>query len=219
MANDKENIGDIYQKAFQDAGWDDPEDEQDWNAIAFQLDKKRFFRFSWTRFNIYYSALIVLSFLFMIFLFVRNIVIEKENSDSRRNTPAVISDSLGSERNSIQTPDATQNNDAKKTSENVNVQKTNSYPGTQIPSGKNQINTADQNQSVNDNVSKTTDSTVTSSNSLNTKPDTSVLNKEKSVVVQNPAPKKPKKIVYITQQDTIKIVDTLRSKKLRNKQK
>lgn len=219
MANDKENIGDIYQKAFQDAGWDDPEDEQDWNAIALQLDKKRFFRFSWTRFNIYYSGLIVLSFLLIIFLFVRHIVIEKEDSDLRHNTPSLISDSLGSERNSIQSSDATQNNDAKKTSENVTIQKTNSYPGTQIPSEKNQVNATDQNQSVKDNISKNVDSVISNSNSLAVKPDTSVLNKEKSVVVQNPAPKKPKKIVYITQQDTIKIVDTLRSKKLRNKQK
>ncbi|MCU0428483.1 MAG: hypothetical protein MUF42_00800 [Cytophagaceae bacterium] len=212
MSKEKGHIGKLYKDAFQHASLNSAQDDQDWAPISNRLDKKRFFRFSLTRFNIYYSSLIAISFLLLLFLLLKSA--RREQGEASYSTQS--SDTSAS-LYQISSHHRSASGANPPVQENTGSIPAKTYPQKNVISQKSNTVLADANNLPPDY--KKLENTITKDSSIkNAAEISSTYYKSDSLIVSNSVSvRKPKKIVYITRQDTIMVIDTLGPKKQRRK--
>lgn len=216
MSKEYRNIGELYKERFEE--FECPGDSSDWNELAYKLDKKEFFKFNISRFNIYYSSLIVITFILSVCVFVRHTILMEEDNNLETVNPvsgerrsaadlgsAIEDDEQGETEVARKNPFYNGSNDGYRDSDNETKNALPSREGTSS-SGSGDAMKKDT------LVRVLTESKVITDTLKKTSASDSISKVKPKV---NP---KPKKIVYITKQDTIVKYDTLRKKK-RNKLK
>lgn len=192
--NEDDILKAIFQKEFKNRH--EIVEEENWDMIAANLEKKRFYKFSFSRFNIFYSALIIFS------VVISLITITKWVSDDS-------SSSLELKPDSAQLSNQTDETKTKTT-----------IPETSISASlhKNTITTplsrgTKDSQQVPKNISSLPDSGSLITNT----PAKSTIDTALSVLPKEKPKPVIRKIVYKIKQDTLIVVDTVRSSKKKKK--
>jgi len=216
MNEDRQNIGNIFKSTLEN--YNAQPEEGEWIMLDQKLTKVSFFRFSFSKFNIYYSILIVSTFIMSSTIFI-NSFINTENKSSLENSPVSIKE------NKIITSDSIKTIDPVASKENVitSNKEINKHDLNDESRGNKDGNKSGNSVKVELNDFQKSSSPQTKdsvlirpSNKLT--PSNSV---EKETITTDPSNKiksdKPKKVVYISKQDTIIVYDTLNRKKPFNK--
>ena len=234
MEQENKTLGGMYKSAFKDL--ETPGADYEWNGIEKRLDRLKFYRLSFTHFNIYYSLLILGCFIASItsathYFLVTAPTVAKYNAIIKR-------DSVYSTTTRTYTiPDVRYPNPIK------TEQAQQSTPTAPMPASVYKENNklkAENNKPVNNNKLK--NAANTSSSNINTSNNTKNKNEERfiiplpkenitaskktdSLVASTPVKsykdtlkplketKTSRKTIYITKQDTIFEYDTLKTKK------
>ncbi len=195
MSAEKKHIDNLFKVKL--AGHASPLPEDIWGGIDDALPKKLFFRFRFEHMNIYYCALIVVCFLFSTVSLVYTLSNKGIDGSERPALTVPLADSsanAGSSYSSFEKTNITSGN-KKKSQQKVNNYSTSSY------SEKSLVGTPLQSDSLGQLVIKDTAASVVEVKNIKVNPFVPT--------------KKMKKIVYVTDYDTIVKIDTLRTKKKR----
>jgi|GEM_PF-5128251 len=231
MAQENKKLGDLYKEAFND--FEAQGNSYDWNDVEKRLDKMKFYKLSFTHFNIYYSLLIVTCFIASLISATHYflVTVPRINSDTAVTATYPNSVKTGDESNKEELNSDTKGNEnneksfkeesdriVKKGNTTSKIKKENllnkDYEGAESVNDKE--NTKNQSNKV-----KKESIIPTSANGNNEilKRDSVTIiphvNKEKDSLKVHKPLKTPKKTVYITKQDTIFEYDTLKTKKNR----
>jgi len=233
MKEENKKLGDLYKDTFKD--FEEPGTGYDWNEVEKRLDKVKFYRLSFTHFNIYYSLLIITCFIASVtsaahYFFVTVPKLNEQYS-------VIITDTV-SVNSTIKIKKTYNNSEAaikgreldnnrllfkKEKSDSPNEQPRSQKPGdNKAAPPKNGIINADpktnypQNFLINDGEAEQSagaeESTIKNDSITNVK---APIPLAKDSLKNKKEPKTIKKTVYITKQDTIFEYDTLKTKKNR----
>jgi hypothetical protein len=194
----KKDIGDLYKDEYSELKADP--DRAVWDSIEFEVEEKKFYRFIWNQFNIYYLSSIVLFSALAIFSFVR--VVSYNGAQPTLNSIYIPQDSIANES-------------SPSTDKSLSVkEKENSIPSIKSIVRKNTISPLNENRDLSSEKGQE-DVHAQSLGKLEVK-DSLVVPMLPPSVVPVPVKKEPKRrVVIIEQRDTIIQIDTLKSKKRR----
>ena len=187
MKTKPENIGEFFKQSLED--FEVKEQGSDWPALGLKLERLKFFTFSLTYFNIYYASIIALTFVF---------------------TSALIIDHFLISGNDIEVVKMNEVEQVQKDGTYVTEKKT-EYPSKENINSKNKESKStkslqEEGISDNKNISLISDSVAAIlADSVKV---LSIPTENKEGIKKIPK----KRIIYITKQDTIIVIDTVKTK-------
>lgn len=206
MENLKDNIGELFSNTFEKH--EIIPEREEWDMLSASLQKRNFFRFNATQFNVYYASTIVFCFLVCLgvgshYTYTHFIKPNKlvENS---LDTPSDSSkEAVSKQRISVENQET-----ANSESSSLSLHESKNATTASSSINKNGKDEVKENQEV-----------TTFSETLNRKDSIHV---QANIPVHKPATKdsakaRPKRILYITKQDTILKFDTLHAPKQKKK--
>jgi hypothetical protein len=233
------DIGNLINERLR--SFEDNDISQDWDEMQLKLHKLKFYKFSFTNFNIYYCSFILISFALASSIFVKSFLwdnsIQQEINSSAINNPSGkeanetkidslrnIEEDVYLKKNNISggntmTDDHTSNvvriessnKGVTSSIKNTNDKITGSQDQMNVLHSNNPstINSSDDHSHITNKTSGNlvSDDKISESNPSTNTGITNIVNDNLNI----PAIKK--NIVYITQQDTVEVFDTLRVKK------
>jgi hypothetical protein len=200
---EKDNIGELFEKTFEDFKAEDIQDE--WIDLDIKLSRSSFKRFSVSEFNIYYASLIIISFLLTTAVAVDRFIINISKYSDAATTTISKTDLLPFSKNPTIIVDSIfVSKDSSHTKSGFEIIDRQTKPN-KIPENKSPLITAND-SADNTNIKKTYIPIPTSD---------SLFIKNSSVLQTIDSVKKRKKTVFIIRQDTIIKYDTLKVKKKR----
>ncbi|WP_028981795.1 hypothetical protein [Sporocytophaga myxococcoides] len=210
---EKSSIENIFKKGLEN--YEIQPDEDEWSAVDLALPRVNFLRFSFVNFNIYYCSLIVLCFLFSALSLIYTL------SGRNARTHATVA----GEKERIEYPafDKSGKTETEKINENsksLATQKVSVVKEKPKEVLKTESLSKDKNNpELNLQIPK-----AIKQDSLENKEKTHPLKVENTIITESSQPEqqkkkdaKKKRIVYITKQDTIIVIDTLSKRKLKRK--
>ncbi len=212
---EKKSIENIFKQGLEN--YEIQPDEDEWSAIDLALPRVNFFRFSFLNFNIYYCSLIVLGFLFSALTLIytlseRNVSTQAAVSGEKKKNEFTTFDIHNDQKGSKQIKKVSKPSDSQKVS--VAKIKPNEVLITEVVS-KNK-STTELNSHIPLDVNK--DTLISKEESQHTIKEVNITTKELSQPEQQKKKEvKEKRIVYITKQDTIIVIDTLSKRKPKRK--
>jgi len=230
MKEDNKKLGDLYKDVFKDL--EEQGTGYDWNDMEKKLDRIQFYRLSFTRFNIYYSLLIITCFIASITSATHYFLVAVPRLNKQNTVIITDSVSVPSSGNTLNDPKTTiENRDLNNTMLQDNKKKTDPK-SEQNYTQKLRENNAIKSQNSTTKAAPTTNypqNFLINDGEMeqNSKADGTKANKDSITSANTPiqqlkdtlkTPKEPKtinKTVYITKQDTIFEYDTLKTKKNR----
>jgi hypothetical protein len=206
MENLKDNIGELFSNAFEKHEII-PEGEE-WDMLSATLQKRNFFRFNATQFNVYYASTIVFCFLVCAgvgshYTYTNFIKLNKQVESSLATPSDSSIEAITKQKISVENQEAA---NAKSTSLPL-VESKNAKTGSSI------INKNDKVEAKENQVLETVSETVKRKDSVHVQATIPV----HKLVSKDSIKAKPKRILYITKQDTILKFDTLHAPKQKKK--
>lgn len=193
MENNPKNIGDLFKTQLDSFSMEGSADE--WVGLDMKLDKMSFFKFHLSHFNVYYAALIGICFSLSSAVFVDHFILHR---DAEALNPITTNEYNAPQE---KTP-ALVITEKEKTNHTVERKE-------EIPQRKKSETAAIEKQNKNSTAVQDV---------LQTNIQKDITKEETVEIPIKKEPIKPtKKVVYITQQDTLVVYDTLTVKKRKNK--
>jgi hypothetical protein len=209
---ERDSIENIFRKGLENYKIE-PEEEE-WTALNLTLPRLNFFKFSFYTFNIYYCSLIVLCFLFSTFSLLFTLsgkysrserFVERSERKENSNNPLLNKSELTS------TIQIEEEKEAEATRKLPELEKNEEKISKTKVLSKNTNNT----ESTPVSSKRTKEPLVNGEDNL-----LKLERSETTEITQGEQPmelnKKKKRVVYITRQDTIVVIDTLRRPKRKN---
>lgn len=202
MTGKPKNMGELFKTSFED--FELKGDSSDWSVLEMKLEKMEFFRFNLTCFNIYYASLIALTFLFSSGVLIDYFLVSKE-------------DPIQESRNKNNGLQKGVHEDSNKNAVVFSKDKT-TVKQKKVPSGEKKSENSKLISSKESKNSKE-DKAVLSSTSVLLADTLSVDTLKGEAPVEKKVQKKEpkKKIIYITKQDTLIVVDSIKTKSKKKK--
>jgi hypothetical protein len=187
MDSKPKNIGELFKNSLEN--FEVNGDSSDWIAMDMKLEKMKFFKFHFSSFNIYYASLIALTFLFSTAIAVHSFTKTRDqNSENPENILQPTSQSTIStkEKEEIFIDSVKQ-----------------AYRKKNLPPSSPSTTPVDQYSTIQNSPASSTADSI--------RPDSS----KTITVTEKPFKKKEpqKKVIYITKQDTLVVVDSVKTNK------
>ncbi len=189
METSPKNIGDLFKDKLENFSIEGNPNE--WIALDMKLDKMSFFKFHLSHFNIYYAALIGICFSLSSAVFVDHFILERDNKEVAKKSIATPKE---------KTPSVVIPLEKEETNKEKQITHTH-IPQVIEPKKNTELNRSEESQHASKN---------------DVKEDIIIQESIEDPLKQanvNPG----KKVVYITQQDTLVVYDTLTVKKRKHK--
>ncbi len=205
MNKDSKDIGDLFKSGLQNYKAEISEEE--WLATEIQIKGKNFFRFSVSNFNIYYCTLFLTSFVLSSIVFV-----DYYFGKGKAASYPVKEEVIVPLKNSLPEDNSKQNTMAGDNGTTIRYTTSSKKPAKKTSCSAN--NSPQNNLVISQDTVKKNDNVILTPVENTTIP--SVKSTDSAATIQKP---KPKKIIYITRQDTVRVYDTLDAKKTRKRKK